>query len=124
MSTEKQITLARAMGWRRVTEDTTHRDYELFFPPNNWKRSGPSTYHILGLPNPLTSDTDAMALVTWLKTINWSTTIRIWSNRKHRVTMFHQPLGYRDWKGDNYREGLVELAYPIAEEYLREKEGE
>ena len=104
---QKRIAIAEAMGWTRAENGIA-----VWNRPGTKTSDGMTQFAVHELPDPLNSDADAMAVVEWLWGRGNSISLMFGVEGAVAVLNQHSCTAPKD----NYREGIVELAWRVIDD--------
>ena len=108
-----RIKLAEAMGWG-VGSETLPGQY-IGVPPGDTRPYGQG--NLTALPDPFTDANDCEVLITWLNEQGWEIHV-MWPDAArddltHRVSFHNFPEKPKRWFGDDWKQGVCELALKV-----------
>lgn len=119
-----RIKLAEAMGWRRMTAPPTKErsgqyieNDPVWIPPETDQEPLPNYLDLEELPDPENDANDCSALIKYLNGfgyevhVMWPDTAR--DDLTYTVELYNHPKKTEKWSGDNWMQGVAELALKV-----------
>ena len=113
--TDKIVTIALAIGWIQSDDEFT---FPVWKPPKDSRWTG-RWYTRAEMPD-FTDANDTDEVQTWLRKqgAQFSIHSHNYGKLEYCVTGVYDHIPPFLWTGDDYKQGIVELAYPIAKQVV------